>query len=295
MPQYTKCADCGTELTDLMVEGGLMKRGCAVCWAKNNFQGDPPCKDGVAGLQRNTSKLTNKLQVLHRAKSKEEVLEEQRLQLKAKKLEKLKKKDPLKQAFHALIRHVKEKGLSEYELFREIDQDGDGNLTRMEMSAALRHLGVKLLPLELDAVLRVFDADGSGDIDFAEFYKALKEEEQNVEGVLEDGPDPRLCGFVLGQRVRMKCKLFRDLTVQGKSLFDDVSTAAAARVMGPGMKKDLLLVVIDKTGEALNVKANTIEPWEVPLQHDPLCTCSKCFQEFCQLDDEDDDKLPWCS
>eukprot|EP00931_Biecheleriopsis_adriatica_P114184 TRINITY_DN8967_c0_g2_i2.p1 TRINITY_DN8967_c0_g2~~TRINITY_DN8967_c0_g2_i2.p1 ORF type:complete len:305 (-),score=65.19 TRINITY_DN8967_c0_g2_i2:168-989(-) len=273
MPRYNKCSDCGSEISELMVEGGFMKRG----------------------LKKNDEALTNKLAAINDAKTREDILEEQRRQEKAKKLEKLKQKDPLKRAFHALIRHIREKNLSEYELFQEIDQDGDGSLTRMEMSAALRRLGVQLLPVELDAVLRIFDGDGNHEIDFAEFYQALKDEMDNVEGVCDSGPDPRLCGFGLGQRVRMKCTLFTDLTKRGKNIMENVSDAAAGKVMGPGTSPGLLLVVFDASGEPMNVKAKSLEPWEAPEQHPPLCMCPRCYEEFCKLEGEDDDSLPWCS
>ena len=55
------------------------------------------------------------------------------------------------------------------ELFREIDESGDGIINRSEFTLAIRALGLSLPPEELKELFRLLDPDGSGTIDAREF------------------------------------------------------------------------------------------------------------------------------
>ena len=56
-------------------------------------------------------------------------------------------------------------------VFEEMDLDGSGTLEREEVDLAARKLGQSLSVDELDAGFAAMDADGSGGVDFEEFYK----------------------------------------------------------------------------------------------------------------------------
>ena len=56
-------------------------------------------------------------------------------------------------------------------VFEEMDLDGSGTLEREEVDLAARKLGQALSVDELDAGFAAMDADGSGGVDFEEFYK----------------------------------------------------------------------------------------------------------------------------
>ena len=49
-----------------------------------------------------------------------------------------------------------EKGMSTYELMRHLDADGDGELSRNELSLGMRSHGVHLKEQELDALIEGF-------------------------------------------------------------------------------------------------------------------------------------------
>eukprot|EP00669_Euglena_mutabilis_P014106 TRINITY_DN9146_c0_g1_i1.p1 TRINITY_DN9146_c0_g1~~TRINITY_DN9146_c0_g1_i1.p1 ORF type:complete len:479 (+),score=125.87 TRINITY_DN9146_c0_g1_i1:287-1723(+) len=59
------------------------------------------------------------------------------------------------------------------QLFKEIDRDGSGVIDEAELALLLRRLGAPILAEEVATALRIFDKDGSGGIDFEEFWDAL--------------------------------------------------------------------------------------------------------------------------
>ena len=61
------------------------------------------------------------------------------------------------------------------ELFREWDEDGNGEISRGEFYKALPLLGVSPRREVVDELFDLFDADASGAISFREFNKVLKQ------------------------------------------------------------------------------------------------------------------------
>jgi len=59
------------------------------------------------------------------------------------------------------------------QLFKEIDRDGSGVIDEAELALLLRRLGAPIPAEEVATALRIFDKDGSGGIDFEEFWDAL--------------------------------------------------------------------------------------------------------------------------
>lgn len=70
------------------------------------------------------------------------------------------------------------------DVFRVLDQSGDGCLSPKELSAGLARLGCELNNEDFAVVVDTLDKDGSGDISIAEFDKALKlaEKKARTEG-----------------------------------------------------------------------------------------------------------------
>jgi len=59
------------------------------------------------------------------------------------------------------------------EVFREIDKNGDGKLSREElMQEYLKTMGIEEATTEVDRIMEKVDSDGSGFIDYTEFLKA---------------------------------------------------------------------------------------------------------------------------
>lgn len=59
------------------------------------------------------------------------------------------------------------------EVFREIDKNGDGKLSREElMQEYLKTMGIEEAKAEVDRIMEKVDSDGSGFIDYTEFLKA---------------------------------------------------------------------------------------------------------------------------
>eukprot|EP01052_Picozoa_sp_SAG31_P007365 SAG31_NODE_351_length_17237_cov_7.010445_9_plen_114_part_00 len=66
----------------------------------------------------------------------------------------------VEQAHKAIIR----------ELFELMDEDGGGSLDHGEIKKLAKSMGAKLTDEELNTALVEMDADGSGEVDFGEFY-----------------------------------------------------------------------------------------------------------------------------
>ena len=85
------------------------------------------------------------------------------------------------------------------ELFREIDHNGDGTVTRDELASFLRQCGHPMAPTEVDAVMNVIDADHNDHVDYQEFAKRVHAKLQHATAapaaapatrVAADGADP---------------------------------------------------------------------------------------------------------
>ena len=61
------------------------------------------------------------------------------------------------------------------DLFREWDDDGNGALDKKELRAAVAALGYEAPRAEVDALYDAFDKDGSGEIEFKELNKELRQ------------------------------------------------------------------------------------------------------------------------
>ena len=80
----------------------------------------------------------------------------------------------VEEALVGIARYIHKRRARVVDVFRSIDHDGGGTIDREELSWGLKRFGVDLEDGQLDMVVRVFDADGSGNIDFKEFNAAVK-------------------------------------------------------------------------------------------------------------------------
>ena len=60
------------------------------------------------------------------------------------------------------------------DLFREWDENGDGNVSKKEFRRAMGLLGFDVPKTEIDALFDAFDPDGSGAMEFKELQKMLR-------------------------------------------------------------------------------------------------------------------------
>ena len=78
--------------------------------------------------------------------------------------------DPLTKIAEGLRKHFKKV----LDLFREWDENGDGEISKEEFKSAMRVLKIESTPEGVDALFERFDAYGNGTIDFTELKKLVR-------------------------------------------------------------------------------------------------------------------------
>eukprot|EP00930_Biecheleria_cincta_P006327 TRINITY_DN10731_c0_g1_i1.p1 TRINITY_DN10731_c0_g1~~TRINITY_DN10731_c0_g1_i1.p1 ORF type:complete len:343 (-),score=68.00 TRINITY_DN10731_c0_g1_i1:95-994(-) len=294
--EQQKCATCFSLFKEMLGNDGKLVEGCEKCWKNNNYEGPVPhlvLDDDLRDMTKRASNHLKKLAVPD-ADKKENYIQN-RFAVLDQRLELLKSKEPLKKALHALIRQISSHKMSEIELFNQIDQDGNGQLERSELMAAMRKLGVQLSSVELDSILRTIDQDGSGTIDYQEFYYLIKTEGDRLSGndSREDDTE-RLLGFHLGQRVRVKVAMWTEKERQRKSQPDyNDDMRELGTVQGPGMRAGTLMVKLDRD-ELVNIKPRHLVALSAQelIAHPASCVCHACMSLLdtdVEVDDDDID------
>lgn len=166
-------------------------------------------------------------------------------------------KPKVREALGRLAEELFRTGTTTNDLYAKIDENSDGVLTRLELHRGLRSLGVTLHAVELDAVLRMFDSDGNGDIDFEEFAAVL----EAVRGHTPAAAKTMICGFEQGSRVLSKVVLKKGLC----SYVEHLGTPRTIKttrgtVLGPGRERDTVLVRLDRTIGEWSMKPNQLAP-----------------------------------
>jgi RNA polymerase-interacting CarD/CdnL/TRCF family regulator len=77
------------------------------------------------------------------------------------------------EALDRLVVELHTKHNTMYEMLKRLDNNKDGVLNDREIRHGLAEMGVRLSDTELDSVMRGFDKDGNGKVDFFEFYTVL--------------------------------------------------------------------------------------------------------------------------
>ncbi|KAL3887115.1 hypothetical protein ACJMK2_027071 [Sinanodonta woodiana] len=73
-----------------------------------------------------------------------------------------------------MVDQLTEEKLSEFkDVFRQLDNDGDGIINTKELGTATRFIGKNLTEAELQRMINDMDADGKSTIDFPEFLEMM--------------------------------------------------------------------------------------------------------------------------
>eukprot|EP00930_Biecheleria_cincta_P029203 TRINITY_DN2032_c0_g2_i1.p1 TRINITY_DN2032_c0_g2~~TRINITY_DN2032_c0_g2_i1.p1 ORF type:complete len:246 (-),score=53.07 TRINITY_DN2032_c0_g2_i1:46-717(-) len=166
-------------------------------------------------------------------------------------LGRLMQKPILGEAVDALLMQIQKQKMTEIQLFEAIDTNGDGELSKTEIQTALRKLGVSLPPSELDAIVRIFDTDGNGTIDFSEFFYLLQQKQvSRSKDTGSDGADVAydpLYGFRVGETA--KCLINVSFKDMGTDPYEKVSRFVT--IIGPALKKGIIFVKFQTASDAV--------------------------------------------
>jgi len=170
-------------------------------------------------------------------------------------LSKLYKKAKVRLALDKLVAQVLAKG-NIYEVFEKFDQNGDKTLSKDEMRVGLRSIGCSLLPIELDAVIRAFDADGNDSIDYVEFYSILRYHQSQMPRLSTPVEEDSFQGYKKGDLVRSLIK------ATDKS----ADKHEVGMVIGDGVRRGLVRVYFSGSTSEVSVKPTQITRYEAKTQ-----------------------------
>lgn len=163
-------------------------------------------------------------------------------------------------ALDRLCNEIHWNSMTEKELFNKLDENDDGVLSKAEVSRGLRSMGITLLPSELDSVLRAFDTDGNGTIEFDEFFDLLSKHAQELGLGCYKQPEPEydlIHGFRKGARVKSGVLLPHEECdqVRGSKLGPELDRAQmGATVIGYGEQRGTVKVRFDMSSRTYNVR-----------------------------------------
>jgi hypothetical protein len=79
----------------------------------------------------------------------------------------------VRRALDRLVEELDSKRITMRAMLQQLDRNRDRKLNRDEISHGLAEMGVTLTATELDTVMRVFDKDHDGKVEYAEMHAAL--------------------------------------------------------------------------------------------------------------------------
>ena len=127
-------------------------------------------------------------------------------------------KPQVRQVVQRLDGYMKRSGQTLAELFAQIDMDGSGSVDIIEFRLGLRSLGLLFDDLSIEALLKVVDTDGDGQLEAHEFcarVHALIEQEATRPQVILT----QLCFYLRNNRVTAQA-LFDEMDTDGTGDFD---------------------------------------------------------------------------
>jgi hypothetical protein len=114
-------------------------------------------------------------------------------------------------ALDVLLNELRRKDMTVKEMFRRMDVDGDGSLSRHEIRRGVIELGIRMGRNDLNRLLLAFDQDNSGLVDYYEILQVLAQhrdsklpakKHEQVEECLDLGAVPVL-GFLAQHKARV--------------------------------------------------------------------------------------------
>jgi hypothetical protein len=82
--------------------------------------------------------------------------------------------DPIaKEVLDRLVTELWARHEAVHDMLRRLDKSGSGCLSKSDLRMGLQSMHLKLTSNELDSVIRLFDKDGSGMVDYVNFYHVL--------------------------------------------------------------------------------------------------------------------------
>jgi hypothetical protein len=181
----------------------------------------------------------------------------------------------VKESLNRLCKEIAWTSSTMQKMFEALDLNGDGVLQKVEVQKGLRLMGITLSTMELDAVLRAFDSDGNGTIEFDEFF-ALMSSHAKEQGLYKLGKEdlnstePLIHGFKRGSRVRSLVRLPRTMRDKTKVKLGEELDGykSGGTVLGPGREDGTVKVLFDISDQAWCVKPNQLQNCEKNVGHD---------------------------